>query len=352
MPWAGRPGCAMTTDDLRARKQELLARRRQLEQDGGDKLDLALVREELLDVNAQLRALTHGRRKRGKDTSSLAAQDRKQYDAWVSQEDIEEAVQSREQLRTAAADSLEKLTKLQRETLTLYAAGLSVSKIAQQLGVCVSTASRNLSRAKKNAAESIHLREDGRKLIDGSGIVDLMERETLSAVVRVMTPKQLLYFYLYYSESLSMREINALIGVDHSSISRTIQRAMNHIDRLFGGESVVLEHPEALDELAYYAYCELERHPEQVPEAVLTLVRRKRLHPPEYYRKYYKRTVIAKPSVMVRRVDGKTPGKLLLVLQERAKAGMVGLFQWLKLVFSGLKQTVRQIKDRNPGKKV
>ena len=57
----------MTIEELRARKRELLARKRhelELQARGeGDNLALFMVREELGDVNDQLRALTAGRRR-------------------------------------------------------------------------------------------------------------------------------------------------------------------------------------------------------------------------------------------------------------------------------------------------
>lgn len=329
----------MTIDALRSRKQDLTIRRQQLEQDGRDKLAIALVKEELMDVNVQLRALTYGRRKRGKDTSSQYAQDRQQFDAWAGREDQQEAEQQREALRETAAASLGELSRAQRQTLELYTAGLKAKDIAAKLGVSPSTVSRNLSRAKKNAAESVRLSMEGQRLTGDGDRVDLNDAPALRAVVMTMTPKQMVYFYLYYSEGLTMREIEVLVGVDKSAISRTIKRALIHIDRLFGGRSVVLEHPEMLDELVYWAYCEIEDHPEQVPEQVRTLVRR-HTHPTEYYRKYYKRDAVDKPSVAICRADRKTPGKLLLVLREKSKSGQ-GLFQWLEAVFSGLKQLLK-----------
>ena len=55
-----------TIDELKARKKELQARRQEelaLQAAGkGDNMTLFMVEEELMDVNAQLRALTPGRR--------------------------------------------------------------------------------------------------------------------------------------------------------------------------------------------------------------------------------------------------------------------------------------------------
>ena len=76
----------MTIEELRARKRELLARKRhelELQARGeGDNLALFMVREELGDVNDQLRALTAGRRQRGGQTAADYTKDRQQYLDW------------------------------------------------------------------------------------------------------------------------------------------------------------------------------------------------------------------------------------------------------------------------------
>lgn len=320
----------MTIDQLRARKRELLERRQRLEQER-DKLALALVREELLDVNAQLRTLTKGRRKRGKDTASQYASDKKQYEDWaVRMDDSEE--QARAALRERTAASLEELTEKQREVLELYASGMNVIQIAEKLGVNKSTVSRNLSRAKKNAAGTIQLAAEGEKLLAGADSVDLSKEDALRAVVLRLTPKQLVYFYLYYSEGLTLREVEELTGTDHTSVCRTIKRALLRLDRLFPG-GAILENQEALDEAAYWVWRELDAHPELSPEPVLALVRKPR--PEGYHREYVNKADAATPGITVRRAEGKTPGKLLAALLERKGSG---LFQWLVLVFEGLRR--------------
>ena len=46
----------MTVDELKARRKELSAKKKALELDGSDAIALCMVKEELLDVNAKLRA--------------------------------------------------------------------------------------------------------------------------------------------------------------------------------------------------------------------------------------------------------------------------------------------------------
>lgn len=331
-------------DKLRTRKRELLEQRQRLEQEG-DKLSLALVKEELMDVNAQLRALTHGRRKRGKDTSSQAAQDQQQFDAWAGREDREEAGQQRATLREKAAASLEGLSARQRETLILYAGGMSQIEIAHKLGVGESTVSRTLSRAKRNAAAAVQRAVEGERAMAGKDRVDLTDVDSLRTVVLAMTSKQLVYFYLYYSEGLHMREIEALIGVDQSSVSRTIKRALLRLDKFFPG-GAVLDHPEVLDEAAYWAWVELEAHPEQMPEEVCNLVHKQQRKPPEYFRRRYKMLVTSNPGTSVHRMKKPVLGKLLAMLLDRAKNGTSGLQAWIESVFIRLRQAIKQLKGK------
>ena len=87
----------MTIDELKARKRELMARKKyelELQERGeGDNFALFMVNEELLDVNAQLRAIVPaGKRvhfgRKGRASSSLDAYaqnsgDRQQFIKWA-----------------------------------------------------------------------------------------------------------------------------------------------------------------------------------------------------------------------------------------------------------------------------
>ena len=63
----------MTVDELKARRKELSAKKKALELDGSDAIALCMVEEELMDVNAHLRALTPGQRIGSKGGRRLAA---------------------------------------------------------------------------------------------------------------------------------------------------------------------------------------------------------------------------------------------------------------------------------------
>lgn len=255
--------------------------------------------------------------------------------------------QERQRLRQTAIDSLHALNPRQRETLTLYASGLSGRQIAQQLGVGPSSVSRTLARARKKAERLILLRRQGQRTLDareaatgGKGpleaaeTADLRNREALEGVVAAMTHKQLLYFCLYYAEGLTLREIEDLVGTDFTAVSRTVRRALVKLDQLFGGENVTLRHPEALDEAAWLAWRELEEHPELVPERAREVLRRGR-RPTAARRREV--TPLAEPSTVVLRTEKAAPGKLLELLRAKAGEGKAGLLRWLEEVFLRLR---------------
>jgi len=339
-----------TIDELRVRKRELLARKKyELElqaRGGGDNLALFMVREELLDVNDQLRALTAGRRKTGGKTSADWAKDRRQYQDWQKADTADEDDRTRARAGRAAMEGLDLLPRRQREVLERHLAGENIPAIAAALGVNKSTVSRTLSRAKKNLRKKTERALAAARLTEGGALVDLRALAAAEAVFLALTPKQTAYFYLYYSECLTLREIEALTGTDHAAVCRTLRRALRNIGALLGGAAAVLEHPEALDELAYQAYCRLEDHPELLPEGTPALTP----YRPGEGKRARGKSVPLPPaetvSVRVRRGRGqKPPGKLLAALLERREAGGgVFVFRWLETVFTALLKGLRKEK--------
>lgn len=209
----------MTIDELRARKRELLARKRhelELQARGeGDNLALFMVREELGDVNDQLRALTAGRRQRGGQTAAADyTKDRQQYLDWRREDTAldGEIDEGRARLTAAAVHGLDLLTPRQRKLLELYLSGRNIPQIAGDLGVNKSTVSRSIALAKKKLREEAERAMTEARLRGEEAVVDLANPGALRAVMLAMTPKQTVYFYLYYSECLSLREIGELTG--------------------------------------------------------------------------------------------------------------------------------------------
>ncbi len=125
---------------------------------------------------------------------------------------------------------------------------------------------------------------------------------------------------------------------------------MRNIGNLLGGQDAILEHPEALDELAYQAYCELGDHPELVPEGIH--IPHTALPPKQRGRKSKSPIPLpAEISIRVRgerrrkrgKPPGKPPGKLLSALLERREARPGGsVFQWLTAVFAAFRRKLKK----------
>ena len=82
------------------------------------------------------------------------------------------------------------------------------------------------------------------------------------------------YLYLYYGEWLDMRSIGALLGVDHSTVCRTIHRAAGRIRALCtDGSGVELLGVDAL-EPALYALYRQHAADDLIPERAKAAARR------------------------------------------------------------------------------
>lgn len=273
----------MTIDELKARKQELMARKKyelELQERGeGDNMALFMVNEELLDVNAQLRALAPaGKRpkfgRRGRtvhasygDRGGPLVSDRQQFIDWARQDSDEDAAESRIALRKMLRSELESVTGRQRQVLLMYAEGLRVTDIARQLRIDKSTASRTLQRAKKNIAHIMETRTALDKLRDENRL-DMADPKAVQLLMGVLTAHQAVCFYLYYSEWLSIRQIGELLYVDHSTICRTIQRAVARINDILGGGIGILDNIEGVDDVVFSIYRGLSAECDELPPVV------------------------------------------------------------------------------------
>lgn len=241
---------------------------------------------------------------------------------------------------------LDRLPKRQRKALELHLSGRNIPQIAGDMGVNKSTVSRTLARARRNLREEAARAGAGARLLrEGDRSVDLKDPAAARAVLLALTPKQTAYFYLYYSECMTLREIESLTGTDHAAILRTLRRALRNIGRLLGTEGeAVLERPEALEELAWQAYCRLEDHPEVVPEGAPRPV------PYCPAGEWKRKTTPPSPpppaafvSVRVQRsAEKKPPGRLLeaLLARRRDRAGFPVL-GWLEAAFSALRRRLK-----------
>lgn len=249
----------MTINELKARKKELLARQKEelaLQAEGrGDNLALFMVEEELLEVRAQLRALTPGKRigSKGSRKASDYNLGRKQYWEWLEkdQDSSEEGVLDTHTIAQGVlAEARTLMTERQWEVFELWTHGLSCEKIGERLGVNASTVTRTLGRGKARMQELANMRE----IVKGDLSLDMSDPVALKAVLSCITETQLVYLYLYFGEFLSAREIEKLLSRDQSTISRTINRALDRIRQVFGVEDLTLRNMNVLGDVAYRFY--------------------------------------------------------------------------------------------------
>lgn len=304
----------MTIEELRARRQELLKRKNyelDLQAKGeGDNLALFMVEEELLDVNSQLRALTPRHRvSRGGTTNKEWASDHQQFIDWRRENNSldDEIEDGRNMMKQAIINSREILTPHQWEIFSLWQSGKTLTAIADECGLAISTVSRTLHRAKERIQDEVtFLGLDSRLAAQKGNILKKQEREVLrlwrsglnkgqisyklgidrATVYRIqerlksqiyrsnrnvlrldvsdpnvakvllagITDKQAVCLYLYFGEWLTLREMGDLLGLNHSTIFRTMQRAMIRIGNMTGYQEVLLDNMDSIGDLAYQLY--------------------------------------------------------------------------------------------------
>ena len=66
---------------------------------------------------------------------------------------------------------------------------------------------------------------------DNSKEVSRLKRNLIRALQEDVTPRQRQALLMYYGEGLNMREIGERLGVDKSTISRTIKRGERRLER-------------------------------------------------------------------------------------------------------------------------
>lgn len=74
---------------------------------------------------------------------------------------------------------------------------------------------------------------------DNSTELNRLKRNLLCALREDVTPRQRQVLLMYYAEGLNMREIGERLGVDKSTVSRTIKRGETRLRRClrYGAES-------------------------------------------------------------------------------------------------------------------
>ncbi len=249
----------MTVDELKARRKELLAQKKEL-CDGGSEA-LFMVEEELMDVNAHLRALTPGQRigsKGGRVQVGLAT-DHQQFTDWAQEDQAgtDEGVDYRAAMVEALAESKGLMTETQWRVFELWATGMAVNQIAMKLGRNRGSVSRTLGRARARIQESASFRMAAARAqlpVRPVMEIDLSDKEIFKVILPSLTEVQIVYLYLYYGEFLSCPEIALLINRNISTVSRTLRRAIKSIAGSFDAVRVYITGMYALGDIAYQFY--------------------------------------------------------------------------------------------------
>ena len=77
---------------------------------------------------------------------------------------------------------------------------------------------------------------------DNSGEISRLKRNLIRALQEDVTPRQRQALLLYYAEGYNMRQIGEQLGVDKSTVSRTIKRGEHRLQRcLRYGAGALLE---------------------------------------------------------------------------------------------------------------
>lgn len=249
----------MTVDELKARRKELLAQKKEL-CDGGSEA-LFMVEEELMDVNAHLRALTPGQRigsKGGRVQVGLAT-DHQQFTDWAQEDQAgtDEGVDYRAAMVEALTESKGLMTETQWRVFELWATGMAVNQIAMKLGRNRGSVSRTLGRARARIQESASFRMAAARAqlpVRPVMEIDLSDKEIFKVILPSLTEVQIVYLYLYYGEFLSCPEIALLINRNISTVSRTLRRAIKSIAGSFDAVRVYITGMYALGDIAYRFY--------------------------------------------------------------------------------------------------
>lgn len=258
----------MTIDALKLRRRELQMQKEtelQLKEEGkGDNFALFMINEELIEINAQLRSLTNGRRigHRMVSTDQFSGHggqvDQKLYKEWEESQGADPSVCSKGEKLLQLLNGMDDiLTEKQMAYLRLWSTGVSMESVALHFGVSKSTVSRTITRAKNRMQTAAQAQEMEHKA--GTRELDLSDPGTAKLVLQALTDKQAVYLYLYYAQWLSLREIAELLGIkSHQSVMISIHTGLRNIGRVFGYDALTIKNVDAIDDLAYGIYQQID----------------------------------------------------------------------------------------------
>lgn len=268
--------------EVRARAKALRERREELEKALAGaagpgarplRLELARVKEELVDCTRRLKELMPSHKVRCRTTWAGVdgwRWDDLQYQTWAELESSEEPDGPTEldHMRLAVRLARERaVTDKQGEYLAQVEGGKKAAQVAREVGRHRGTVSRTVGRGRARIAREAKALYEVLRAQQGPGplVVDLADSRVLEEVLSLLTPRQQLYLYLYYGEWLSLREIGRLLRVDHASVLRSIRCALERLEAVTLGTGVEVRGLEALEEALVAHFHALEPEEEAPP---------------------------------------------------------------------------------------
>lgn len=264
--------------EVRARAKALRERREELEKALAGaagpgarplRLELARVKEELVDCTRRLKELMPSHKVRCRTTWAGMdgwKWDDLQYQTWAELESSEEPDGPTEldHMRLAVRLARERaVTDRQGEYMAQVEGGKKAAQVAREAGRHRGTVSRTVGRGRARIAR---IAREAKALYEvlraqqgpGPLVVDLADSRVLEAVLSLLTPRQQLYLYLYYGEWLSLREIGRLLRVDHASVLRSIRCGLERLGALAVGTRAEVRGLEELEERLMAHFNQLE----------------------------------------------------------------------------------------------
>jgi len=208
-------------------------------------LELEICLEDIISARASAKTRAAGR---GGASLSGSGEGRAAFQLWIesgaedNREELEELRRVYGRIQSAAG------TEYQRRLLAMHREGRSAVEIARELGLSPSSVSRTLSRAKGHERELAARYLEAKELMDAGEIV--------RGKLPIYTETQAKYLKMFRS-GMNMTQIAKACGVNHSTVSMSIGRALNREAKMMnviGGDGKLrlnMENPEHFGAVMY-----------------------------------------------------------------------------------------------------
>lgn len=211
-------------------------------------MDLALELEICLEDIISARASAKPKVRRSNTTLSDTGESRAAFRRWIEEGAGDNSTEMEEMRRAYGRIQATAGTEYQRRLLAMSREGMSVKDIAEELDLSPSSVSRTLGRAKAHERELADLYMGAKALRDRD--------ELVRGKLPIYTETQEKYLSMYRA-GMTVTEIAGACGVNHSTVSMSINRALKRETKVMciigGGDKLRLdmENPEHFGAVMY-----------------------------------------------------------------------------------------------------